>query len=149
MKVILLKDVKGLGKADEIREVQDGYARNYLIRQNLAVEATPANLNSIRNRKGAEAARAARELAEAREMAARLDGKTIRLPMKAGEGGRLYGAVTAMDVAAALEQAGFKVDKRGITFRQPIKSVGTFEADIRLHRDVSIRIGLEVVAQNG
>ncbi len=146
MKVILLKDVKGLGKVDEIKECQDGYARNFLFKQNLALEATPQNINSVKNRKGAEAARVARELAEAKETGARLSGQTVRLAMKAGDGGRLYGAVTAMDVAAALEKSGFKVDKRGITLHQQIKSVGTFEAEIKLHHEVTVKVSLEVVA---
>ena len=146
MKVILLKDGKGLGKADDIKEVQDGYARNFLFKQNLALEATPANLNSIKNKKGAEAARAARELAEAKEIGAKLSGQTIQLAMKAGEAGRLYGAVTAMDVAAALEKAGYKIDKRGIHLSQAVKSLGRFEAEIKLHHEVTIKIGLEVVA---
>jgi large subunit ribosomal protein L9 len=146
MKVILLKDVKGLGKADEIKEAQDGYARNFLFKQNLALEATPQNLNSIKNRKGAEAARVARELAEAKETGAKLSGQSVRLMMKAGEAGRLYGAVTAMDVAAALEKSGFKVDKRGITLHQQIKSIGNYEAEIKLHHEVTIKVTLEVVA---
>jgi len=146
MKVILLKDVKGLGKTDDIKEVQDGYARNFLFKQNLALEATPANLNSIKNKKGAEAARAARELAEAKDIGAKLAGQTIQLAMKTGEAGRLYGAVTAMDVAAALDKAGFKVDKRGITLHQAIKSLGRYEAEIKLHHEVTVKVGLEVVA---
>ncbi len=146
MKVILLKDVKGLGKADDIKEVQDGYARNFLFKQNLALEATPANLNSIKNKKGAEAARIARELDKAREIGSRLNGQTIQMAMKTGEAGRLYGAVTAMDVAAALDKAGFKIDKRDIILSQTIKSLGHFEAEIKLHHEVTVKIGLEVVA---
>ncbi|MCD8498605.1 MAG: 50S ribosomal protein L9 [Clostridiales bacterium] len=88
----------------------------------------------------------ARELAEARDIGARLSGQTIQLAMKTGEAGRLYGAVTAMDVAAALEKAGFKVDKRGITLHQAIKSLGRYEAEIKLHHEVTVKIGLEVVA---
>lgn len=146
MKVILLKDVKGLGKMDDIKEVQDGYARNFLFKQNLALEATPANLNTIKTKKGAEAAKTARELAEAKEMGAKLAGQTIKMPMKAGDAGRLYGAVTAMDVAAALEKAGYKVDKRSISFHQQIKSIGTFEAELKLHHEVTVKINLEVTA---
>jgi large subunit ribosomal protein L9 len=145
MKVILLKDVKGLGKSDEIKEVQDGYARNFLFKQNLALEATPQNLNSVKMRKGSEAARAARELEQARDIGAKLNGQTVRLAVKTGEGGRLYGAVTAMDVAAALEKIGHKVDKRGITLHQQIKSVGNYEAEIKLHHEVTIKINLDVV----
>ncbi|MDD2533336.1 MAG: 50S ribosomal protein L9 [Eubacteriales bacterium] len=146
MKVILLKDVKALGKQDEIKEVQDGYARNFLFKQNLALEATPANLNTVKTKKGAESAKVARELAEAKEIGAKLNSQTIKLQMKAGDGGRLYGAVTAMDVASALEKAGFKIDKRGITIHQQIKTIGTFEAEIKLHHEVTIKVNIEVVA---
>lgn len=146
MKVILLKEVKGLGKADDIVEVSDGYAHNFLIRQQLALESTPANLNVVKTRKQAEAARTARELAEARTMAAQLQGQVFNMPMKCGEGGRLYGAVTAMDVANALAKAGFKVDKRGITIRQVVKSLGEFDVDIRLHTDVTAKVQIKVIA---
>jgi large subunit ribosomal protein L9 len=146
MKVILLKDVKALGKADDIKEVQDGYARNFLFKQNLALEATPANLNSVKNRKSAESARASRELAEARDMGARMNGQVFTMPMKCGDAGRLYGAVTAMDIAEMLAKNGFKVDKRGISFHQAIKTLGEFEAEVRLHHDVTVKIGIKVVS---
>lgn len=146
MKVILLKDVKDLGKTDDIVEVNDGYARNFLFKQKLALEATAANLNSVKNRKKAEDARAAREVAEARETASRINGQTFKLPVKCGEGGRLYGAVTAMDVAGALAKAGFKVDKRGISIHQAIKTLGDYEADVRLHTDVTAKIQIRVIA---
>jgi large subunit ribosomal protein L9 len=146
MKVILLKDVKALGKVDDIVEVHDGYARNFLFRQQLALEATPANLNSIKIKKQAEAARHGRELAEARETASRINGRLIDVPVKCGEAGRLYGTVTAMDIAEALASAGFKVDKRGITIHQPIKTLGEYDVDIRLHTDVAARIRINVIA---
>jgi large subunit ribosomal protein L9 len=146
MKVILLKDVKGLGKTDDIKEVQDGYARNFLFKQSLALEATPANLNSVKNRKNAVAARADRELALARDMGSRMNAQIFTMPMKCGEAGRLYGAVTAMDVAEMLARNGFKVDKRGISIHQAIKSLGEFEAEIRLHHDVTVKVGIKVVA---
>ena len=146
MKVILLKEVKGLGKADDIVEVSDGYAHNFLIRQQLALESTPANLNVVKTRKQAEAARTARELTEARTMAAQLQGQVFNMTMKCGEGGRLYGAVTAMDVANALAKAGFKVDKRGITIRQVVKSLGEFDVDVRLHTDVTAKVQIKVIA---
>lgn len=146
MKVILLKDVKDVGKVDDIVDVNDGYARNFLFRQKLALEATAANLNSVRNRKKAEEARAARELSEARQTASRINGQLYTMPVKCGDGGRLYGAVTAMDVAAALAKAGFKVDKRGITIHQAIKTLGEYEVDVRLHTDVSAKIQIRVIA---
>lgn len=146
MKVILLKDVKDLGKIDDIIEVNDGYARNFLFRQKLALEATTANLNSVKNRKNAENARAAREINEARQTASKINGQTYSLPVKCGEGGRLYGAVTAMDVAAALSKAGFKIDKRGITIHRAIKTLGDYDVDIKLHTDVTAKIQIRVIA---
>jgi large subunit ribosomal protein L9 len=146
MKVILLKDVKGLGKTDDIVDVHDGYARNFLFHQQLALEATPANLNSIKNRKQAEAAKQSRELAEAREIASRINGRLFDVPVRCGEAGRLYGTVTAMDVAGALAAAGFKVDKRGITIHQAIKTLGEYDVDIKLHTDVAARFRINVIA---
>ena len=127
MKVILLKEVKGLGKIDDIVDVSDGYARNMLFKKNLALEATPANLNTIRLRKGSQAEKARRELEEAKSTGKTLDGKHFTVLVKSGEGGRLYGAVTAMDVSAALEKAGYSVDKKNIVIKNPIKAVGVYE----------------------
>jgi large subunit ribosomal protein L9 len=146
MKVILLKDVKGLGKADDIVDVHDGYARNFLFHRQLALEATPVNLNSIRNRKKAETARLTRELAESREIAAKINSQVFDVPAKCGEAGRLYGTVTAMDVADALAAAGYAVDKRGITIRQAIKTLGEYDVDIRLHADVTASFKINVIA---
>lgn len=146
MKVILLKDVKDLGKTDDIIEVNDGYARNFLFKQKLAIEATPANLNSVKNRTRADLARQARELAEAREVAKKLNDEVIPMSVKCGEGGRLYGAVTAMDVAAALAKAGYKVDKRNITIHSAVKALGDYEVDVRLHTEVTAKIKIRVVA---
>ncbi|HBP37401.1 MAG TPA: 50S ribosomal protein L9 [Clostridiales bacterium] len=146
MKVILLKEVQDLGKPDDIVEVHDGYARNYLIRQHLALEASPANLNDVKTRKQAESARINRELANARQIGSQISGQVFTLPMKCGEGGRLYGAVTAMDVAEALAKSGFKVDKRGIAIHQPIKTTGEYDIDIRLHTEVNIKVKVRVIA---
>lgn len=146
MKVILLKEVKALGKVDDIVDVHDGYARNFLFREQLALEATPANLNSIKIKKQAEAARHSRELADARETASKINGRLVNVPVKCGEAGRLYGTVTAMDIADALAAAGFKIDKRGITIHQPIKTLGEYDVDIKLHTDVAARIRINVIA---
>ena len=144
MKVILLTEVKGLGKADDVVEVNDGYARNLLFKKNLALEATPVNMNAIKLKKGSLAEKARRELIDAKENGSRLADKRITLEMKSGEGGRLYGAVTAMDVAAALEKQGFKVDKKHIIIKNSIKSVGTFEVTVKLHQEVSVNITIDV-----
>jgi len=144
MKVILLQEVKGLGKTDDIVEVNDGYARNLLFKKNLALEATPANLNTVKLKRGAQAEKARRELIEAKETGAKLSGQHFTLPMKSGEGGRLYGAVTAMDVASALAAAGFSVDKKNVVIKNPIKAVGSFEISIKLHTEVTVTVMIDV-----
>lgn len=145
MKVILLQDVKALGKADDIVDVSTGYANNMLFKKNLALEATPSNLNSIKMRKKAEAAKAQKELENAIAMGREMQDKVIVMPMKCGEGGKLYGAVTSMDVAQAVEKAGYKVDKRGITIETHIKSIGEFVAEIKLHTQVTTKVKIKVV----
>lgn len=146
MKVILIADVKGLGKADDVVEVSDGYARNMLFKKNLALEATPVNMNTIKMKKGAQAERTRRELEDARTNAVKLDGKRFNVEVKSGEGGRLYGAVTAMDIAAAMEKEGYKVDKKNITIKSPIKFVGSFEVSVKLHTEVSVTVTIDVKA---
>jgi large subunit ribosomal protein L9 len=147
MKVILLQDVKSLGKAEDIVDVSTGYANNMLFKKNLALEATPSNLNSIKIKKKAEAARIQRELETAIAMGKEMQDKVFLLPMKCGEGGRLYGAVTSMDVANAIGKAGYKVDKRGITVISHIKSVGEFDVEIKLHTKVSTKVKIKVVEE--
>ncbi len=145
MKVVLIKEVKGLGKPDDIVEVQDGYARNFLFRQKMALEATPENLNTVKTRKRAEAAKAERERQDAIETGERLKGQVFTLPVKCGEGGRLYGSVTAMDVAAAMDKENMKVDRRNITLPDQIKACGLYDAEVRLHQDVNVKFQINVV----
>lgn len=144
MKVILLEDVKGLGKVGDVVEVKPGYANNALFRQNKAMEATPANMNILKTKQKAEAAKAQHRLEEAKAMAAALKDKVIKVKMKAGEGGRLYGALTNQQLAELLAEAGFEVDKRGVTFPEPIKNLGEHVADLKLHPEVSVRIRLDI-----
>ena len=144
MKVILLEDVKSLGKADDIVEVSSGYANNMLIKKKLALEATPANLNSVKMRKKTEAEKVQKEYEDAVRSGKEMDGKIFELPMKCGEGNRLYGAVTAMDVARVIEASGFKVDKRDISIDSHIKTVGEYDAEIKLHNKVTVKVRLHV-----
>ncbi len=146
MKVVLIQDVKNLGKVDDIVNVNDGYARNFLFRKQLALEATPENLNIVKTRKKAEAAKHQKALKEAQDTAEKLKDQVFELPVKCGEGGRLYGAITAMDVAQVLADAGFKIDKRGIQISQPIKSLGEYTIDVRLLSEVSFPLKIKVVA---
>ena len=144
MKVVLLQDVKKLGKADDIVDVNDGYARNFLFKQKLAVEATKENLNEVKLRKRAEAVKAERALDDAKAMAEELEGKAFTMKMKAGAGGRLYGTLTAMDVAAALVAAGYDVDKRNITIETPLKNLGTARVKLKLHNEGTANVDIKV-----
>ena len=147
MKVVLLKEVIGLGKPDDIVNVSDGYARNFLFHKQLALEATPANLNIVKTRKTAEKSRHDRELAQARATAEKIDGQLFTMPIKCGEGGRLYGSLTTMDIADALNQAGHKVDKRGIVIQSPVKTLGDYDVDVKLHADVTAKIKIRLTAE--
>jgi len=145
MKVILLKDVKNIGKKDEILNVSDGYARNFLLPQRLAMEATAGTLKEIGKKRAAQDARDAEALAEAKAKAEALSGKVIELKIKCGSQGRLYGSVTAAEVAEMLEkQHGYAADKRKIDLGDPIKEVGDREITIRLHPGVSTKMILRV-----
>ena len=146
MKVILLEDVKKLGKKDEIVEVNAGYANNYLFKRGLAIEASTSNLNEIKLKKGAEQANAERELAEAKELAKELEDKNFTVKMKAGEDGRLYGSLTNQDVAKVLAEHNYNVDRRTIQLATNIKNVGSVICTIKLHKKVSVKIKVEVEA---
>ena len=144
MKVILLEDIKKLGKADDIVEVNDGYARNFLIKKGVALEASTANLNSVRVKKAALSEKARRDKEDAQAIGEKLSGQRFVLQMKSGEGGKLYGAVTAMDVAGLLKKEGYVVDKKNITLKNPIKTEGIFEASVKIHPDVTVPVKVEI-----
>lgn len=148
MKVILKADVKGIGTAGTVVDVKDGYARNFLFPRGLALEATPGNLKVLEQQKAAEQARLDREQEEAQEVAAKIDGKTITLKMKTGENGKLFGSITTKDIADAIDQAyGVSIDRRKIELKEPIKSLGTQQIEVRVHPEVSARITLTVAAE--
>ncbi len=145
MKVVLLKDVKNMGKRDEIVNVSDGYARNFLFPQKLAVEATPGAMKEIQRKRAAQEAREAERLAEARQKAEALKGKVISLQVKCGEKGRLYGSVTAAEVADALKaQHGVEVDKRKIDIGESIREIGEREINVWLYAGVTTPMKLHV-----
>jgi large subunit ribosomal protein L9 len=146
MKVILLQDVKGLGKAEDVVEVARGYAHNFLFKHNLAVEMTPANLNTVKTKRAAAQAKAERELKEAEEIKEKISDQRFVLKIKMGTQGRLYGSVTNMDIAKVLEEAGYKVDRRNITLAEQIKTAGTYQVDVRLHPEVTAQFVLDVVS---
>ena len=145
MKVILLQDIKGTGKKDQIIEASDGFARNYLIPRKMAKEATAEALNSIERAKSADKHREDVKRAEAEAKARELKGKVIQLSVKGGENGKLYGAVTNDQIAAALkEQHGVEVDKRKLELEEPIKSAGQTTVTLKLMAGISTRMLLNV-----
>ena len=145
MKVVLLKDVKNIGKRDDIITVSDGYARNFLFPQRLAAEATAGTLKEIGKKRAAQDARDAEALAKAKATADALKGKVIEMAIKCGSQGRLYGSVTTAEVAEALQkQHGYAADKRKIELGDPIKEVGDREITIRLHPGVTTSMVLRV-----
>lgn len=146
MKVVLLKDVKGQGKKDDIVNVSDGYARNFLFPQKLAMEATAGAMKEIQLKRAAQDARDAEVLRQAKEKADSLNGRVVELKVKCGAQGRLYGSVTAAEVADCLEkQHGVKVDKKKIDIGDPIREVGEREISVRLHTGVSATMKLHIV----
>ncbi len=146
MKVVLLVDVKGQGKKNDIIEVSDGYARNYLIKNKLAQEATPTLVNSLKISKAADDRRKAIEKAEALELAKKLNGTTVTVKIKAGETGKLFGALNTQSVADALALAGYQIDKKKIVLNEVIKAVGVYEVVVKPYAEVSAKIKVEVVA---
>ena len=145
MKVILLQDIKGTGKKDQILEISDGYARNYLLPRKLAREATAEALNSIERAKSADKHREAVRRAEAEQQARDLKGKVIQLTVRGGESGKIYGSVTNDQIAAALkQQLGLEVDKRKIEQEEPIKSAGQSFITLKLMAGVSTRLIVNV-----
>jgi large subunit ribosomal protein L9 len=148
MKVILLQDVKGVGKKDTIVNAADGYARNFLFPQKLAVEATPGAMKGIEKMRKAEADREAERRAQATETAGKLRGQKINMQVKCGAQGRLYGSITSAEVAAELEkQHGVKVDKRKIDLSETIRSVGEYEAVVKLYPEISAKMKVVVTVE--
>lgn len=146
MKIILLQDVRSLGKAGDIVKVSDGYARNMLFPKKLAKEATEGNIKALKNRQAEEAARQAERKVEAEAIRDALKDTKITLYAKGGDAGRLFGSVTNADVADAVkEQTGFEIDRKKISLPEPIKTAGEHVADAKLFTDVSVRLHLDVV----
>ena len=145
MKVVLLKDVRNMGKRDDILTVSDGYARNFLFPQKLAAEATPGTLKEIERKRAAQDAREAELKAEAQAKAELLKNKIIVLMAKCGEKGRLYGSVTSAEVAEELEkQHGIKADKRKIDIGDPIREIGIREITVWLYAGITTKMKLDV-----
>ena len=145
MKVILLQDVKGKGKKGQMLEVSDGYARNFMLPKKLAIEATPDAINTMRMNDKATHERIAREKAEALAVSKKLRELTVTVTAKGGGNGRLFGAVTTQEIAAALEkQAGIKLDKRKIVLGETIKNVGTYTATCKLGYEITAPLSVKI-----
>ena len=146
MEIVLLEDVKALGKKGQIVTVNDGYARTFILPKKLGVEATSKNLNDLKLKKANDAKLAAEILAAAKELAAKLDESKVTLSIKAGEGGRAFGSVSNKEISKAItDQLGLEIDKKKIVLNDPIKSIGSFEVPIKLHKDVTARLAVKVV----
>ena len=148
MKVIFLTDVKGQGKKDELKEVSDGYARNYLIPRKLVAEATSDALNAIKLKEKAKIAHAAKEKALAEENAKKLESIVVKVSAKAGTGGRLFGSVTSKEISDALQkQFDISIDKNKIVQNEPIKNFGSYSVKCKLGSEVSGTINLVVTEE--
>lgn len=148
MKVILQADVAGLGKRGDVVEVSEGYARNYLLPRRLAQEASAGALRAVRHLAEEKQRKAEREREQARRQAARIEGRLVTIRARAGEGGKLFGSVTARDVADAIgAQFGFQVDRRKVLLDEPIRVVGTYPVRVRLHPGVDATVQVRVIPE--
>src|SRR5581483_5922480 len=147
MKLILREDVYNLGKSGEVVSVKNGYARNYLLPRNLAMLANAENVKQLEHEKSVIELRQQKLKGSADEQAKALSAVSVKITRKVGEQDKLFGSVTALDIAEALVKAGHKIDRRLIHLPEPIKAVGQFEVELRLHRDVSAKIKVEVAGE--
>lgn len=145
MKVILLADVKGSGKKNDIIEVSDGYAKNFLIKKKLAVEATSTQVNAVNNKKKAEEYHKAEEIKYWKEVAAKIKNKEIVCSVKCGENGKIFGSITSKEISEKLAQEGFDVDKKKILLKETIKNQGVYRVEIKFLPDVISSVNLKVV----
>lgn len=146
MKVILLEDVKNVGKKGQLVNASDGYAKNFLFPKKLAVEATKSNINDLELKKKAEEKRKQQELEEAKELAKQMEAKEVIVSVKTGENGKTFGSVTNKEIAEALEkQTGLKVDKKKIVLEEPIKMVGSRTVIVKIHPQVNAEINVKIM----
>ena len=143
MKVILLKDVKSQGKKGDVIEISDGYARNFIIKNGLGIQATAGALNEANQKKAAEQKRQAEEKHEAEELAKKLKGQVVEVKAKCGDG-KMYGSVTTQHIADALKEKGLDVDKKKLVLPEPIKTFGNHEVPVKLHKDVTAKLTVKV-----
>ena len=145
MKVILLQDVKGSGKKGDVVNASDGYARNFLLPKNLAVEANAANMTQLNNQKASVEHKKAVNRDNSKVLKERLENAKIVIKAKSGDNGKLFGAVTSIDIEKAVkEQLGIEIDKRKVVLKDSIKSVGTYEVVVKLFEDISAKVKVEI-----
>src|SRR5437899_4927903 len=147
--ILLREDIDNLGARGEIVSVKAGYARNYLLPRKLAVEATANNVRQIEGEKAALAKREAKDRSGADLQASQLAKLTLKFERKVGEAGVLYGSVTSMDIAHELEAQGYEIDRRKIVLREPIKRFGNYNVPVRLHREVTVELPINVLGEGG
>lgn len=148
MEVILLEDVKNVGKKGEVVKVNDGYGRNVLVKKKQALEATGKNLNDLKLKKANDDKIAAENLAAAKELGKKIEGSEITITIKVGEGGKTFGSVSSKEIAEEVKkQLGFDVDKKKVQLKDAIKAVGTHEVKIKLHPQVSTTLKVNVTGQ--
>ncbi|HHY21328.1 MAG TPA: 50S ribosomal protein L9 [Bacilli bacterium] len=147
MKVIFLKDVKGKGKKGEVKDVAEGYARNYLLPNKLAVEANQGNMKNLEAQQRSEQKKAAEELVEAQKYKVELEALTVEIKAKSGEGGRLFGAVSTKQIVDELAKMKKKVDKRKVMLDEPIRSLGYTNVPVKIHPEVVATVKVHVVAE--
>ncbi len=148
MKVILKQDIRSLGRKGDVKEVSDGYARNFLLPKGLAVEANTSNLKILADHKESIARREEQEVAEAQELAKKLEGRTVNFKVKTGEGGRLFGSITAKDVVELIKKEhGIELDKRKLEIDDSIKNVGDFPVKIHLYKGITAEVTVKVVGE--
>lgn len=146
MKVILKEDIKGVGKKDQIINANDGYARNFLFPKNLAVPADKGNLTNLQSKKTSEEHRKELERDKAKETAKKIEGILLKLPVKSGENGKVFGSITAKEIAENLEkQYKIIVDKKKINLQEPIKNLGTFNIEIKLYDSIVAKLKVNVI----
>ena len=147
MKIILKEDIKKIGKMGQIVDVANGYARNYLVPKGLAVEASTKNIRSLEHERKIIQEKAKKLKDSAQDIASRISSMTLTIKAKAGEEEKLFGSVTTMDIAEALLNEGLEIDKKKISLEEPIKRLGSYSVQIKLHSDVSVPLSIQIVQE--
>ncbi|HCO39658.1 MAG: 50S ribosomal protein L9 [Aquificota bacterium] len=147
MKVVLIKDLEGYGVFGDVINVKDGFARNYLIPRGIALPATEGNLKHVRSIISQKARKLQREKEKAQELAKKLEGFVVEITRQVGEKGKLFGSVTPQDIAQALKERGFDIDRKKVMLKNPIKDIGIYTVVLKLHPEVSVSIKVDVKPQ--